>query len=127
MSIKTAAIIDDDQIFVFGTKKLMTSINFCEEIQIYNNGLEALTAFKNGDKIPEVIFLDLNMPVMDGWQFLEEFQHLPVNGKPTIYIVSSSVDPADITRAQEYEEVTSYVIKPITRPRLKEILESISE
>ncbi len=126
MSVNTAVVIDDDTIFVFGIKRLMSVLNFSHNIKVYGNGSEALEAFKAGASA-DVIFLDLNMPVMDGWQFLEEYTQLQVTPKPIIYIVSSSIDPADIARAKEYDNVRDYVVKPVSKNRLREIMSDIAD
>ncbi len=124
--IDIACIIDDDPIFVFGAKKLMQYANFCTSFMIFHNGKEALTNLKSiisaGEKLPDIMLLDLNMPIMDGWQFLEEFTKIKTDKKITIYIITSSVDPADVERAKEYESVTNYLVKPITLDTLKELL-----
>ncbi len=121
-------IIDDDPIYTFTTRKIMEIGSFSKYIEVFKNGKEAINALKprveTNQNIPEVIFLDLNMPVMDGWQFLDEFV---VSGtkKITIYIVSSSIDPADLNKAKEYSLVTNYVIKPITPGKLKELFDEM--
>lgn len=124
--IDIACIIDDDPIFVFGAKKIMHYGDFCNAFMIFHNGAEALTNLKSvisaGDQLPDIILLDLNMPVMDGWQFLEEFTKIKTAKKITIYIITSSVDPADVLRAKQYDNVNNYIVKPITLEVLKELL-----
>jgi len=121
-----ACIIDDDPIFIYGTKRLMQLTQFCDKFLVFHNGLDAIDYLRpviiNNQKKPEIILLDLNMPVMDGWQFLDELIQIPTDTLITVYIVSSSVDPADRNRAKLYENVTNYLIKPMTSERLKEIL-----
>ncbi|MDR6300906.1 response regulator [Mesonia maritima] len=128
--IDLACIIDDDPIFVFGLKKIMEVSNFCESILIFKNGEDALSnlsAIINKDeKIPDVILLDLNMPIMDGWQFLDEFVKIEPSQRITIYIVSSSIDPQDINKVQKYKNIRNYIIKPVTLERLTEILKEYS-
>ncbi|WP_109301644.1 response regulator [Aquimarina sp. AU474] len=125
--IDTACVIDDDPIFVYGIKKVMKVTNFCDRILVFNDGQEALDNLKeiiliNG-QLPDVILLDLNMPILDGWQFLEEFIKIPCAKKIIIYIVSSSVDPEDVLRAKSYERVSDYIVKPISVKKMKEILQ----
>ncbi|WP_378185543.1 response regulator [Aquimarina sp. W85] len=124
--IDLACIVDDDPIFVFGVKKVMELANFCNGFLVFKNGREALDKLKaiisSGSKLPEILLLDLNMPILDGWQFLEEFTKIPSSKKITIYIVTSSVDPQDIAKAKRYELVSDYIVKPISVKRLKEIL-----
>jgi len=124
--IDIACIIDDDPIFVFGIKKVMELINFCEGIMVFKNGQEALNnlsaIISAKEELPDVILLDLNMPVLDGWQFLDEFIKIPCEKEILIYVVSSSVDPEDVLRAKSYEGVSDYIVKPISVKKLKEVL-----
>lgn len=128
--ITTCCIIDDDPIFIYGTKRIMREINFAENIIVYNNGQEALDGLfaliKDEDSMPEIMFLDLNMPIMSGWEFLDEFKNYKSNNskKIIIYIISSSVDPRDLERVKDYNEVTNYILKPITPNDFTNILNS---
>jgi CheY-like chemotaxis protein len=125
--IDIACIIDDDPIFVFGTKRIMEIANFCESFMIFRNGKEAFDKLKAiiiaDEKLPDLILLDLNMPIWDGWQFLDEFIKIPHANPITIYIMTSSIDPADIAKAKTYEEVSNYLVKPITMAELKKLME----
>jgi CheY-like chemotaxis protein len=95
----------------------------------YVNGKEAIDDFKriieNNEEVPEVIFLDINMPIMDGWQFLEEFITLPIAHKIRINILTSSIDPADRENWQYYMTRTHHIIdyknKPIQKKEIEEI------
>jgi CheY-like chemotaxis protein len=82
---------------------------------------------QNAAQLPEIILLDLNMPVMDGWEFLEEFTLLKprLEKKITIYVVSSSIAPSDIQRAEAINEVTDYIVKPITTEKLLDMLKNL--
>ncbi|CAN5171258.1 response regulator [soil metagenome] len=124
--IEIACIIDDDPIYVFCTKRIMQMASFCESFLIFHNGKEALDRLKaiilRDENLPEIILLDLNMPVMDGWEFLDEFTKVPASKQITIYIVTSSIDPADVERAKEYDTINNYIVKPVTVDTLKEIL-----
>lgn len=124
--IEIACIIDDDPIYIHCTKRIMQLADFCESFLIFHNGKEALdrlsAIINNGENLPELILLDLNMPVMDGWEFLDEFTKIPAPQKITIYIVTSSIDPADVERAKQYDDVNNYLVKPVTVNTLKEIL-----
>ncbi|WP_299255782.1 response regulator [uncultured Aquimarina sp.] len=124
--IDIACVIDDDPIFVFGIKKVMQLIDFCEGIMVFKNGQEALNNLRAiisaKEKLPDVILLDLNMPILDGWQFLDEFVKIPCEKEILIYVVSSSVDPEDVLRAKSFEGVSDYIVKPISVAKLKEVL-----
>ena len=124
--IKCACVIDDDPICTYWTKKMMDELMFSEDILIFENGQDAIEGLKNiiarGEQLPEVILLDLNMPIMDGWQFLESYRQVKPGKSPTIYMVSSSVAPEDVERARQTSEINDYIVKPITRDKLGEAL-----
>lgn len=126
--VQVCCIIDDDPIFIYGTKRIIKEVDFAENIIVYNNGQEAVDGLKEiineGGFLPEVIFLDLNMPIMNGWEFLEEYKNCQydISKKTTIYIISSSVDPRDLERVKHYNEVDMYILKPITPDDLGKIL-----
>lgn len=128
--INTTYIIDDDPIFIFGLKRMLEHADFCNEFVVFNNGEDALDnlkpLMKTGENFPELILLDLNMPIMDGWQFLDEFIKEDCPKKTIIYIISSSIDPVDVEKAKEYQNVSSYVIKPITRDKIRYIAEEMN-
>ena len=129
--IEIACIIDDDDIYVYGVKKLIQLKQLCENLIVFSNGQEALDYLKpiinTPNLLPEIILLDINMPVMDGWQFVEEFTKLHSNPskKVTIYLISSSVNPRDIARAKGISGISKYMIKPITLAALMDIFEPV--
>jgi len=79
---------------------------------------------ENADSLPDYIFLDINMPLVDGWMFLEDYASLKSKLSKTIliYMISSSIDPRDMTRAKQNPEIKQYVIKPVTREKFIELL-----
>lgn len=125
-----ACIVDDDKVYTYVLSRKMSLMNFCKSTLIFGNGLEALKYLKpilqSPEALPSLILLDLNMPVLDGWQFLDEFVKLTPAKKITVYIVSSSIDEADHQRAAEYESVSDFIIKPITEANLHDILNEVS-
>lgn len=129
--IQCSCIIDDDPIFIYGTKRIMEEVQFCEDILIFNNGQEALDAFgeltDSGEALPSVIFLDLNMPIMTGWEFLERFTKIENHneGQVIVYIISSSVDPRDLEKVGNYEIIHNYILKPFSNKDLENIMEAI--
>jgi len=124
-----ACIIDDDKVYVNLVKKIIETKKLCKNLLIFKDGKESIDYFEallqnlNEDKIPEIIFLDLNMPVMDGWEFLERFVKIKNKfGKViTLYIVSSSINPVDINRAKKLSEVEDYLVKPVNIGDLEHI------
>lgn len=128
---KSLTLVDDDEVFVFLTRKTIEQSNLVELIKIFSNGLDALNFLQenkdNPEALPEIILLDLSMPIMNGWQFLDEFTKLnPKIGKEiTIYICTSSISPDDIRRANSINEVSDYIIKPVTTDKLMNILKNL--
>ena len=124
-------VIDDDEVYQYLTTEIIESTELVNTIKVFSNGAEAINYLKSiKDKLkelPQVIFLDLFMPVMNGWHFLDEFMNLKccLNKKITIYIVSSSIDPKDIKRAQEISIVSDFIIKPITHEKFLKVIEEI--
>ena len=105
---------------------MMELSDFCNSFMIFKNGREAINALAplliSGKNIPEIILLDINMPIMDGWEFLDEFTQIETHKLITIYVVSSSIDPADMNRVDNYKSVTNYIIKPISMEILRQIM-----
>ena len=122
------AIVDDDKIFQLTASKTIMSTKLTDKVLQFTNGEEALKFIKNNvsdiAQLPDYIFLDINMPFVDGWMFLEDYASLkPKLAKPmTIYMVSSSIDPRDVTRAKNHHDVSDYVVKPVTREKFLELL-----
>lgn len=129
--IELACIVDDDPIHLFLTKKYVELSGLVEKILICRNGKEAYdtlkTLFVSSDKLPQVIFLDLNMPIWDGWQFLDEFTKIPIDQPVTVYILTSSDNSEDIKRAERYNLKGNYLIKPISQQQLKELLVELAK
>lgn len=121
-------IVDDDEVFQFTIRIILKTITAVGDITVFYNGLDAinfiLNNVNNQTDLPDVIFLDINMPVMDGFQFMEEYIKITpkLDKKITIYMISSSVDPIDIEKAKEIKEITNYIIKPIRENQLMAII-----
>ena len=129
--INCVCLIDDDPIFIYGTKRIIKEADFCDTILVFNNGQDAIDGLQEltakGETLPEVIFLDLNMPIMNGWEFLEDFVKIPNHNreKVIIYVISSSVDPRDLERISHYEVVNNYILKPISPEDLEKVISEL--
>lgn len=105
---------------------VINEMDITNSIQVSNNGLEAIEFLKKEKQIiPELIFLDINMPKMNGWEFLEIYKDLEITQKAKIIVMmlSTSTNPDDIKKAKEIEEVTGFQTKPMTRETITEILD----
>lgn len=122
------SLIDDDEIYQYGFKRTVEKSKFTKKVLVFSDGEQAINFMvdniANSQMLPDVIFLDINMPIMNGFEFMEEYIKLkPKLGKKiTIYMVSSSINPSDIERAKKISDLTDYIIKPIEESTLKEIL-----
>lgn len=122
---KTLFVIDDDAIYQLITQKELEQHGPHITCKSYYNGASALQALQELPEPPAIILLDLNMPIMDGWEFLEAYQQLPTSLTQHIqlYVVSSSIDYRDIDRAKENPLVSDFIIKPITSTNFSQILQ----
>jgi len=126
------AVVDDDKIFQLIATRSIKATHFAGKILQFNNGSEALHyleehASEDGE-IPDVLFLDINMPLVDGWMFMEDFIDLKqrINKPIRIYMVSSSIDPKDIERAKAINEIKAYVTKPISQEKFAELISEVA-
>jgi CheY-like chemotaxis protein len=117
---KTIFLIDDDPITNYVNKKIIGK-SYPFTMVEFTNSSEALAVLKEYSSsqthlFPEIIFLDINMPHLDGWEFLEEFQKLPkaVLDKCDVVMLSSSIDNYDIERSKKYSIVKRFISKPLT-------------
>lgn len=128
MKFNSVFVVDDDKIFHFIIKKLLVNNNFNIEPKFFENGLQAIEGIKMNlekeEATPDLILLDINMPILDGWQFLEEFKIIKnrLQKEITIYIISSSDNIVDRNRAKDFkDEIKDYYLKPITIDGLNSI------
>jgi CheY-like chemotaxis protein len=125
--VKNIYFIDDDPTFVYLTRRMLSSRTGFEAKE-FTDGELAIDHLRSisdrADLLPDIIFLDLSMPVMDGWEFLEEYSQL--RGKLakniTLFIVSSSISPEEVERSKNYAVVTDFLIKPLRAGKIEELL-----
>ncbi|WP_461450955.1 response regulator [Mucilaginibacter sp.] len=120
---KTCLLIDDNYIDNFVTRKILQSGNFVEDIIVRQSPDEAIESLLTGTIQPDVIFLDIRMPLMSGFEFLEEYDKLVFPNKENIkiFMLSSSLDPTDIKRSELSKHVTNFIHKPVTQKALEEV------
>jgi CheY-like chemotaxis protein len=132
MNINTRAVsillVDDDEINNFISIKLIRKALFNADITACLNGKFAIDQLvemqrKGADKLPDYILLDINMPIMNGWEFLDEYKRIGLDplGKTKIFIISSSVFSNDINKARSYPLVKSFISKPLSVDKIKEM------
>ncbi len=126
--LKLAYIIDDDDVIIYLTDQIFAQEAFCERSKTFTDAEVALNTLKQAliDKVdvPDVILFDLNMPGMDGWMFIEEFQKLESN-IPT-FVFTSSIDPMDKQKSFGFKEIKDFITKPLTKNSLNKIRRLIS-
>ena len=129
--IKDIFLIDDDELVNFLNHEIIKDSYPDKRIRSFENAIEALETLKGmidtpNAEFPQLIFLDINMPIMDGWEFLSEFSQLPKNGIQNCKVVvhTSSIDPRDSEKAKTFAVVKDFVTKPLTISSLSKIFES---
>ena len=125
-------IIDDDEVYKFFMKRVLKIKKLAEDVISFADGEEAYNFFnknkENPEKLPDLIFLDINMPIMDGFQFMAEYVKIQaaIDKKITIYMITSSIDPIDLEHSKKYPEISNFITKPIKADVLKRIINSLS-
>ena len=120
-------LIEDDPITVMVCDRIIKMIGFSNHVQTKENGQEGIdyisNAIKENKELPDIIFLDINMPIMNGWDFLEAFESIKqqLSKVPRILILSSTVDPEDYKKAEKFPAVEGFISKPLTQEHLNGI------
>lgn len=124
--INNVILIDDDEMFNFINVKTMEKVTFAQKVKTFDNANSALEELRelslsNPDEFPDIIFLDINMPVMNGWEFLDECakfsESLLENCK--VFMLTSSIDQNDMEKSKDYKIVNDFISKPLTAKRLQ--------
>ncbi len=127
MKFEHALLIDDNEIDNYITKVIIQHLNIAKKISGTDSAIEALkyleTLLNKPEEFPDVIFLDISMPEMDGFGFLEEYSKFPehVTANTSVFMLTSSNDPKDIERATQNPVVKKYFTKPLTESNLIEL------
>lgn len=122
-------VIDDDDINIFIIKKIVEKTGFDIEMSAKGNGQQAVDylqdCLKNNKTLPDLILIDINMPVMNGWEFVEAYTTLGITKEVDLYILSSSVYENDIEKTKSYVSVKGFISKPLSMERLTELLKDL--
>jgi CheY-like chemotaxis protein len=124
-------VIDDDDINIFIIKKIVEKTGYNINMVAKTNGqlaIDYLSALaENNENFPQLVLIDINMPVLNGWEFLEAYDKLGVSERVDMYMLSSSVYENDIEKAKTYKTVKGFISKPLSINRLIELFDSLSE
>jgi CheY-like chemotaxis protein len=126
--INSILLVDDDQINNFINKRIIRKLDIANHVDIALNGEEALEHIQKiceeTGNCPELIFLDINMPVMNGFEFLNEFKNLSLQNKKEVKIIvlTTSTNPGDMQKLKEHS-IKGFLNKPLTE---KKIIEALS-
>ena len=121
---KSVWVIDDDEIYQLIIKKQIGKSGVFSEQHYFKSVKEVLHTIECSQlQLPDVILLDINMPQLDGWQFIEMLKNTykDFKNQTSIYIVSSSIAYSDKERAKEYPEVTQFLSKPVSVEKLRDV------
>lgn len=131
MKANKVFLVDDDFIFREAAEVLITSSGLTDEVCHFENGLEVYDALlelgDTPDKLPEIMLLDINMPVMNGWELLEELKQVKsiIRDSVQIHVLTSSIAPEDLNLSKQYGFIDGYITKPLTRADLEKLAQSL--
>ena len=117
-AVKSVVLVDDDPIFVSLCQKFVKFGGFPVELQAYTNPVTALEAVK--EACPDLVLVDLNMPILSGWQFIESLSAQEMDCE--LHILTSSIDSRDERRAESYPIVKGFIHKPLTRRQFNNLV-----
>ena len=128
-SLNLILLVDDDETTNFLNQRMLRRINAAQEIKVVTNGEEAIDFLKQACQhqasCPDLIFLDIKMPVMDGFEFLDEYETLKHNLShiPAIMMLTSSASFYDLERLKNYPDVLRHYSKPLSETDVRDLLQ----
>ena len=137
-TIRKILIVDDDEITCFIQKECLETVGIAEEVDYVNDGMQAITYIQENCTVkpehqsdcPDLVFLDINMPGMNGFEFLEEFKNFkgPSLNRIHVVMLTSSVSPKDLKEAGKFaDHLSGYITKPLTEESVKNVVSSIQQ
>lgn len=123
--IKNVLLIDDDYSSNYLHHITIHESDLVENISVFESGITAINYLKQSEKLPEIIFLDINMPIMNCWGFLEEFEKYWTPQDSYVFLLSSSINPDDVIKAQNHPYIKSFIGKPLTIDIFQEIISEL--
>ncbi len=125
-------LVDDDEIYQFITKTYFEFDDPRRNITSFPNGKAAIENLQHASEpniIPDIILLDINMPVMNGWDFMDEYEKIKTALKkhPSIFLVTSSDNQIDTSKANHYADIKDYIVKPVDNYKIKSIIKRATE
>ncbi|WP_422361636.1 response regulator [Reichenbachiella sp.] len=122
-NIELVLVVEDDPISSYVINLALRQHEaFLECVELRNGQVAIDHLTENGENLPNLILLDINMPVMDGWDFLEKFSEMSVSKDIPVVMLTSSINPDDIEKAKSHKLVKGFLSKPLNKDKLDEVL-----
>jgi Response regulator containing a CheY-like receiver domain and a GGDEF domain len=117
-------LVDDDEPTNFLNKMLVDEMDMAGHVQVATNGLEALDYLTGAGPRPELILLNINMPLMDGWEFVDRYKNLELSQKAdALFMLTNSLNPNDEKAALAHDDIAGFLNKPLQKENLETILD----
>jgi len=130
--LKFFVMVEDDPVTNIFHEIILKEADVCEEYRFYESPVEALEFFRKEVKsgnviVPSILFLDINMPEISGWEFLDELLNLKIDDVPVVIMLTTSLSSSDKEKAKEYDVIEDFCNKPLTVEFLKDLVAKINK